>query len=259
MKKICFTLLVLCLFFNQSILTAKIIETNEIESILDYAKPNTLLLFDIDNTLMEPVQELGNDQWFRYQLKKYLKEGLSESLALKKALSEWRSIRNITKMRLIEDEAARVVQTLQEGSYMTMGLTTQGLGLSTRTVEQLEELGIDFTAHSPSKWEHFFDNGGGVLFRGGILFTAGTNKGAALLHFLQLLDYRPEQIVFINDKASHIREVEVMCEREHIPFIGLRYGALDEKVANFRSDIAEIQYEQFGHIISDAEAEALLK
>ena len=43
------------------------------------------------------------------------------------------------------------------------------------------------------------------------------------------------------------------ANKKNIPYIGLRYAYLDHKVKNFRSDIAEKQYEAFKKIPSDQE------
>ena len=65
-------------------------------------------------------------------------------------------------------------------------------------------------------------------------------------------------MLFINDKASHLKEVERACEQAKIPFIGLRYGFLDEKVKRFSHEIAAIQWEHFGKLLSDEETATIL-
>jgi hypothetical protein len=99
----------------------------------------------------------------------------------------------------------------------------------------------------------------GVLFHRGILFTSGTHKGMAMAKFLSQIGHMPKSIVFINDKRQNIEEVEVIAEKYGVPFIGLRYGYVDEKVNNFNEDVANLQFQHFGRIISDEEAERSLK
>jgi len=45
----------------------------------------------------------------------------------------------------------------------------------------------------------------------------------------------------------------------HIPFVGIRYGYLDEKVKAFDPNIAAIQFEYLHKIISDEDAKAILE
>lgn len=258
MKKI-ITTAIAALFVLQSFVSAEIIETNSIHDLKKYIRPETLVLLDIDNTLMEPTQTLGSDQWFCHRIDYHENLGLNANDALEKALSEWMSIQSVTKVKVVEPGTAELVAELQKDGYTIMGLTTRGLGLSTRTIFQLQSLGIDLTTTAPSKEDVFFMNHHGVLFHGGILFTAGTHKGVALAKLLHQIEHIPESIVFINDKKQNIQEVEVICEKYGVPFTGLRYGYIDEKVNNFRVDIADIQLEHFGHIISDDEAERCIK
>ncbi len=237
---------------------AVIIEADSIHDIRNHIDPETLVIFDIDNTLMEPSQTLGSDQWFYHRIGEHKAKGMDQQSALEKSLSEWMSVQSITKVKVVEEGTVELIKRLQDEGYTVMGLTTRGLGLSTRTIFQLESLHINLSVTAPTHEEVFFINNHGVLFRGGILFTAGTHKGLALAKFLHLIEKAPENIVFINDKWSNIREVEVICEKYQVPFIGLRYSYVDEKVANFNHEIADVQWEQFGQILSDEEAESQL-
>lgn len=255
--------LITCLFlmvsFLHSSLQAEIIEASSIHEIRHYLTPDTLILFDIDNTLMEPRQTLGSDQWFQYRKKIHMENGLDKKNALEKALSEWMSVQSVTKVQVVEEGTAELVKELQEEGYTLMGLTTRGLGLSTRTIFQLTSLDIDLKATAPSHEEIFFINNHGVLFRGGILFTAGSHKGMALAKFFHEVGKAPGNILFINDKWANIREVEVICEKYGVPFTGLRYSYTDEKVNNLDQDVAKLQWEAFGKILSDEEAKQKVK
>lgn len=253
----------LILFFWASFLFsfahAEIIEIHHMKELYDHLKPNALIIFDIDNTLMAPVQELGNDQWFRYQLNKYEMQGFDKDTALQKTLSEWTAIQHVTKMVLAEPGIDCIVRQLQKQGFAVMGLTTRALDISTCTIRHLNKLNIDLAATAPTQKEIFFMNGLAVLYRQGILFTANTDKGEALRKFLSAISYSPQCIIFINDKGSHIVPVENFCSQAKTPFIGLRYGYLDNRVRNFRPEIAEVQFECFGHILSDESANILLQ
>lgn len=241
------------LFFR--VLSAEIIEIQKIDEFSKHAEEGTLLVFDIDNTIFEPVQTLGSDQWFYHQIDQYVDKGYPAQEALDIALAEWMAIQNITKVQLVEPVVAELIAKYQEKGWPLIGLTTRGLSLATRTVEQLQELGIDLSKSSPIQNEQFFQNKGGVLFRGGILFTAGTNKGSAFFKLLGNADYDVKKVLFVNDKASHLHVVEKACKKRKVSFTGLRYAFLDHKVKNMRKDLVQVQWEHFGKLISDQEAE----
>ena len=239
-------------------LTAKIIEMNHMQSLQHHLSNDALVIFDIDNTIMEPTQELGSDQWFRYRIQKYIGQGSSPDQALENALAEWEAVQHLTKVKLVENYTADLVKQLQDKKYAVIGLTTRGLSLATRTVQQLQSLSVDLSKTCFVNKETSFLNPHTVLLRKGILFTSGTHKGNAFFKLLDETGYRPKKIIFINDKATHLREIEEVAEKRKVPFLGLRYSYLDYRVKNFQAKLADLQFENFGQILSDREAEKQL-
>ncbi len=242
-------------------LFAIIIETAHFSDIVPYANSKTLILLDIDDTLLLPTQTLGSDIWFQYRFKQNLDKGLSNPLALEKAIADWEAIRMLSDVKVVEECIPNIIKNLQSKNVNLMGLTTQGLALATCTVNQLNSLQIDLSKTAPSSCDHYFINKHGVLFRKGILFTSGTPKGDALLKLFNITGICPERIVFINDKAAHLKDVEDAVTAKGFQFIGLRYNYGDARVAQFSKEIADIQWScsTFEHILSDGEAATLLK
>jgi len=241
-------------------LHAEIIEIKTMQEIHPFVGKESLIIFDIDNTIMETQQTLGSNQWFEHRFASLQKQKLSVSEALEKALHEWSSIQNVTEVKLVEPNTAAIIRDLQSKGFTVMGLTTRGLGLSTCTLHQLERLNVDLSISPPSKSEiHFMNDGEGILYRKGILFTSGTNKGKALQSLLEKIGFHSKKIVFINDKYKHLHSLEVVYEKTLVSFIGLRYGFLDDKVQHFPSEIAQVQFSHFGKILSDQEASKFIK
>jgi len=248
-------IILLCALSVSTHLQSETIEITNMSEIHRYLKPETLIVFDIDNTLLETAQQLGSDQWFYHQLESYLESGMLLNCALTRVLAEWHSIQFLTKVKIVEEGTDKVIRNLQAEGFKMIGLTTRSLEVSQCTSNQLKTLKIDLTKATISEIDQFFINSGrGVLFHEGILFTAASHKGNAFFKFLNQIGYTPSHVVFINDKATHIREIEEICEDLEVPFIGLRYGFLDEKVKNYQKNIAEIQYKYFNHILTDDEA-----
>lgn len=252
-------LLSICL--SLSFLQGEIIETAHFKEITNHVHPDTLVILDIDDTLLIPAQTLGSDVWFISRLNQHLQTKKDYHLALDRALAEWEAIRHITDVKIVEEGIQEIIDSMQKNQVVMMGLTTQGLALATRTAVQLKSLSIDLTKTAPSHDEHFFINGPtGVLFRKGILFTSGTAKGEALIKLLDTIHYTPKHIVFINDKKTHLHDVERSVEARNIHFTGLRYSYSDERVANFCKELADVQWRHstLEHLLSDEEAATLL-
>ncbi len=257
MKKIfTFLSLIACIF--QTALNAIIIETAHFDEISQYADSDTLVILDIDDTILIPNQMLGCDEWFNKRLQEQQDKGKSFIEALDKTLFEWEGLRSLTEMQTCEKNTTQIIDELQEKNISVMCLTTQRFALAPRTVYQLEHQKIDMTKTSPTQENLFFMNQNlGVLFFKGILFTNGTHKGKSFFQFADQIGYQPKKILFVNDKASHLKELEQTCIERKIPFTGLRYAYSDKKKSEFSYTLAKIQsdYLSLNGIISDEQAE----
>jgi len=253
----------LAVFAILSPLHSKIVEVQNFKEITSHLTPGTLVILDIDDTLLIPVQMLGCDEWFTHQYKKFINEGMSQKAALKKSLREWEAIRYVTHMELPEAKTDEIVRSMQDQGYVVMGLTTQTFTLCFITSHQLKENNINLSLSGPCKTDYYFNQGElGVLYRKGVLFTSGSPKGTALFTLCEKLAYKPKRILFINDKASHLKDIEEIAEKNNVEFIGLRYAYSDARKKAFRSDIADFQFSHTNlhkRLMSDKEAEEMLK
>jgi len=252
MKKIFF----LIFLFLHTLAFAQVVEIKKIKQIAPHLKKYHLIIFDLDNTIMEPAQLLGSDQWFFHRMQKHESDGFDIKKALDKTLLEWYEIQAITKVKLVEKDVKKIIRHLQNKNVLVMGLTTRDLHFSYSAMKQLDSLDIDLSKTAPYKENLYFDNG--VLFNKGILFASGKNKGDVLKQFLNKIEFLPKSVIFIDDKLKHINEVDKFCREKEIKFLGFRYGALDEKIKNFDSQVANIQHKYFQSILSDEDAKRML-
>jgi hypothetical protein len=238
-------------------LEARIAELAHFQDLPSYIEEEALLILDIDDTLLIPVQMLGSDAWFQYRWQLYRQTDGDEKKALDKSLAVWEAVRHLTKMEIVEPGTESVVQNLQMRGIAIMGLTTQGLALATRTSQQLLEERIDLSLTAPSSEDHYVQVGGhGVLYRNGILFTSGTDKGEAFFRLCEAMQYHPKKILFVNDKKSHLMELETAAQKRSVEFLGLRYSYSDARKAAFIAEVAEYQFAHspLARLLSDQEA-----
>lgn len=250
-------------FFSFSFfLSAEIIEIDRFQDLESYISSNSFVVFDLDNTLFIPQQTLGSDIWFRYQCEQ--KAGKNKVLSKKDFLSIlhlWEALQCCTRVDWVEKETASVMTRIQQKAVSMMGLTVRGVSVLEATIAQLQSLGFDFSKTAPSSTDHYFFNEPQfILFRKGILFTAGTDKGSALIQFLDREKLNPQHVVFIDDQYRHLESVEKVLRQRNIAFVGLRYSFLDQKNKNFSQELADTEqhYSSFDHILSDDEAETLI-
>ena len=54
---------------------AVVVEIAQMNEVHAHVDPNTLLIFDLDNTVYSPAQTLGAEQWFDYLVKSLIDKG----------------------------------------------------------------------------------------------------------------------------------------------------------------------------------------
>jgi hypothetical protein len=242
-------------------LRAEIVETKQFNEVAARATTETLVISDIDDTILVPPQMIGTDEWFSHRMSKHRADGMQANDALDKTVSEAQAVRQITQMNLVEPGTDKIIQSLQKKGICVMGLTVQAAAVAQRTYQQLKANDIDLTVNALSKEDQYFPlKGQNILYSNNILFTKGVSKGEALFTLLDKIKVTPKRIVFIDDKASNVEDVEKWAKKRNVQFIGLRYSRSDQSKAAFRPDVADVQFNQstFTHLLSDEEALKLL-
>ncbi len=239
-----FFITVLALLF--ATVQADVFEVRHFREIKRYVTEDCIVLCDIDDTVLIPVQMLGCDEWFCASIARLEAEGVAPSEAFKRILPLWVAVRHMSAMKLVEEETRFIIKNLQEEGKVLMGLTTQGFTMADITNMQLEEVGVSFARSAPSREDIYFNrlkkgHSLGVLYHRGVLFTNGTHKGESFFTFCEKTGYTPKRIVFINDKESHLKEVEESAEKRGVEFIGLRYAYSDKIKELFDFETAEEQ------------------
>lgn len=241
-------------------LSAEIIEVGHFREMSKYITPDTLIILDIDDTLIIPSQMLGSDRWFESRHAEHKRAGLPG--ALEKTIAEWTAVRYLTKMKAVEEETEQLVRGWQEQGIAVMALTIQGFPTAHHTQNQLKANGFDLTKTAPVSSNHVFESDSlGLHYRDGILFAGGRSKGKALSVLCKKGHYHPKKIVFIDDKEVPLREVEEFAKENEVEYFGLRYAYADKHKSEYRDDIAEIQFTHstFRRLLSDEEAAELLR
>jgi hypothetical protein len=253
------SLITLCCF--SSCEGRQVIETSDFAQAFTYLEEDTFFVVDLDNTLVEAAQHLGSEQWFSHHFEHFVKnEGLDQDEALARIVPLWIEVQNRSDMRLIDPSAPSLLNKMKTKNVPMIGLTKRDPKVSSRTLEQISPLDIDFSATAQIKGDFLFEDLKGTLLRNGILFVGqGIDKGPALVAYLKKLKEMPRQIVAIDDKLAHLESIAAAVEPLGIIFVGIRYSGADERVKSYNPRIADLQWEHFYRILSDEQALHLLK
>lgn len=243
---------------------AKVVEVTKMAAIKQAVQPGTVLVFDIDNTLVEASQMYGSDQWFEHLVhtgivqgqKLGLPQAVGKERAIKRAIEIWQPVQKVTTVQPVEKETAGIIEGFQKQGYCTMGLTARPLDIEEATQRHLRSAGINLAAgcKMPEQMKGF-EGKQDVGWYNGVLFVGpGNDKGEALVRFLSSNGVQAKRIVFVDDKSRNTDSVERACAKASLDCVSFRYGAADGRVKKFDPKIAEVQGQLYGKILSDEEA-----
>jgi hypothetical protein len=240
---------------------AEVRELSHMAEAVRFADPRTLVVFDLDNTVLEAKQMLGSDQFFGYLMDLAKAQGLDEARAKEWALGKASYVQPRTAVQAVEVQTPAFIHGLQRAGIAVMALTSRPAGWAASTLRQVRSLDVDFRPTAPHLYTPAMEAVG--HFTDGVFFlTKNSNKGAAMLEILKQQPRTWNKILFIDDKAGNVASVEQALATTTLAHLSVRYGAADAKVASFRGDVARCEWQAFfaGHgFITDAEALTALR
>lgn len=227
---------------------ANIIELTNIENITMYLgaqeTKQTLIIWDVDNTLVEPEGTIGGSPWFEYTLQQKISNGIEYQVAFKEMLELCIALQHQIKLMPVEVTTASIVQQTQATGAHVIALTSRALEQAQRTIEQLNQHGIDFNSSDLPFSENINTAQPSYLHQNGIIFCQTYNKAKALIEIIHLLDYHPTKVIFIDDMLKNLKALETTLYDfdPTIEFIGIRYAYLDTKMTSFDPINAQAEF-----------------
>lgn len=236
---------------------AQIIESPNIAEVVSHVDKDTLVLFDVDNTLIQLPQFLGTPEWFSDFHKKKVAAGELAEKATKETVTTYILVNQNSAAIPVDPQTSKIIARLQAQGIHVLGLTSRDDVLSQATFRQLKSVGINLNHGRFGRHLIKLAVGEKSKVQGGIIFTGGKNKGHCLEEFLAITRLTPKKILFIDDQIKALQEVETILAKNNINYIGIRYSYLDFKSKVFNSEVAEAQLSHFrktGRLLSDNEA-----
>jgi hypothetical protein len=221
-----------------------IVESDTLETVLDYLEPNTLFIFDIDNTIARPQAELSSDAWFCDLVEKKMLEGHDYITAVYYALPPTYYAQFKVPLEPTEQIVSCLIADLMRQGFPVMALSTRSLFVSERTFEQLEDIDVHFLLPHVSQDALVLPMQHPCFYKNSILFGGNNDKGEALIAFFHWMNYYPQRVVFIDDKLKYLVAVEKALQHYHIEFVGIRYSGCDDRVYHFDAEQAEQQWQE---------------
>lgn len=240
---------------------AKVVEIKSMSQILPAVSADTLVIFDLDNTIMEPTQTLGSDQWGTHEIARFKSSGLPDRQAKDQGVARFAQVQMKTQVQPVEALTPRLIQQLQMNKVQVLGLTARPLNLTLRGVQQLQSLHVNLAFTAPTLTTALISAEPSAYSQGVLIVGPHNNKGEVLMNFLKAARIKANSIVFVDDKLHNVEDVNQALSRQGLPHIEFRYGAADAKVSSFNPEIGDVQWKIFlqtGKILNDQQASQLI-
>lgn len=241
-------------------LAAKTAETHDITDLLRYVDRNTVLVVDIDNTILTSGQDLGTTKWGWNHVSRMEKMGYTHDEAMALTHAVFHQVWRLSEPRLVDERIPDVIRRFQKQGIKVLGLSNRDPSLAYVTSDQLCRLNIDLTRSSLDSDDFKVFAATETHYVEGILFVGDMgDKGKALNAFLRMVLQRPDKVVFVDDRMRNVSNVGAALRDLNIEYVGVWYRKGDEWVAGYKQDIANLQEQYFGYLLSDEDAEKLLR
>lgn len=238
-------LALMCLPF---ILSADIVEIKNLRDIKSHIdSKKTLIVFDIDNTLLATVGHLGSVAWGDYVAKDLESKGISKEEAQEVVSVFWRAVQPYIHVKAVDSEVSQIIHEIQAGKIDVMCLTARTPLELSYTLKQLGNIGVNIHATAPVK-EFIEINtlNRKACYSQGILFATPFNKKSQVfIAFIKKSNLSYERVVFVDDKLHHVLDMKEALAQEGIGCIPIHFTGAEEGVAQFDPIAAELQWKNF--------------
>jgi hypothetical protein len=206
-------------------------QIDHMHQILPKVTHGTLVMFDVDDTLIEPIHEPTDMPAGQALAKRLRQDGRTPKESEREAAFILGRARVCAETRPVEPSIPPMVSDLQHRGIAVMGLTARSSFLGWLTHIQLGTNNFDLRRTPPGSWGFDFRVGDAYTgYVNGIVYCDHADKGATLIEFLTLTNIDPAHIIFVDDIQDNVIAVEKAAHKLGIPCDCFHYqGSRKEK------------------------------
>jgi hypothetical protein len=222
-----------------------------VTSALQESSKRTLLVLDIDDTLLTSEHFFGSDKWYEWQKTLDAHDpGKVPCLFDVIALNY-----EVGTQQPTQADAAHVINALQGDKLLLTSRNPLYLGGTLRTLHdngfQLptplaglqEGRSWTFRAHADAPPVR-------VIYEQGIFMTTGQNKGLVLLDLLQRLNLRYERVLLVDDGKKNIDNMQHALRDAGIDYLGLFYTRVDKHIGEPEAQAGRDSWQDWRKLLS---------
>jgi len=222
-------------------------------------KQDTLVIFDIDDTLLESENFVGSGKWYNWQRGREVSDPKGQLFTIGKKQPFYCIFRTLGTLfevgstKLTQPNAVEIFNQLK--AYDLMILTARTTTFRSATERELLKHGIELSdKHFPSlKQGLSFELNdtnriGKVTYDKGIVMSSGLNKGLVLRAILNKAERKYKHIYFIDDSAKNIKQMGLEWDSSPTSLKLFHYTKVSKTISKAEikaSDDAKNHYHNF--------------
>lgn len=222
-------------------------------TLAESGKRRTLLVLDIDDTLLTSRGFFGSDKWYDWQ-SKTLKAGSADKVPC------------LFDVIALNYETGSQQPTQADGPKLVNGLQVDRLMLTSRnplyrggTLRTLRDAGYELPVPlggraEGSSWEFRKAPDATpvrVVYDQGIFMTSGQDKGLVLLDLLRRFNLRYQRVVLVDDGRKNIENMQAALRDAGIDYVGLHYLRVDKTVGPAEVRAARDGWQSWKRLLAD--------
>lgn len=228
--------------FNQDIVNV-VYSTTDLQDAVAQANTldaqTTLVVFDIDDTLLTATEFFGSDKWYDWQRGRALNESgavipTREAEKVNCLFDTLGMVFEIATNKPSQPNMANLVHSVNNDVVI---LTARSGAYRAATMRELARNDLDFTDKSltsPDVGLHYDytlgDRTATVSYVDGVFMVQGMNKGVMLLDLLERTGHQYSSVVFVDDKQHNIDNMGDALKSAGINFYGYHYTRISKRV-----------------------------
>ena len=200
--------------------------------LAENGRRHTLLVLDIDDTLLTSTRFFGSDAWYDWQDKGLAKDDPAKLPCLFDIIS---LNYETGSQRPTQPDGPALVNALQGDRMLLTSRNPLSRGGTLRT---LDDAGYALPPALPNaangiSWDFRKADGARmsrVVYDQGLFMTTGQDKGLVLLDLLRRLGLRYDRVVLVDDGRKNIDNMQAALRDAGIDYVGLHYLRVDKTV-----------------------------
>ncbi|MGC0371488.1 MAG: hypothetical protein DGJ47_000177 [Rickettsiaceae bacterium] len=225
-KIIIFNILIILPLSSQAkVMSLKSIDESFKQKLLNWADENTVILIEVDGTIMVPQSDMFAKSKSPYNnfINNLAKLGKRND-NYNSMIAQWYQQR---KVKLVDEQWVEVIESLKENGAKIFGICSHPIHLLNIEQKRLYELGnfgIKFTNEIGNNAQFIIKKQGDwfARFDRGVIFTGPYSQSRIIMDFLRYT-YIPKKLMIISHKEREIEHIDKKLRIFNIKFYSIKY------------------------------------